>query len=174
MLARQDSKRYQGYLVEVANGINGVGSFDLEPPWMAHGKAWEDEARAMYEWKTGRSARQVGFIKHGDLPYIGASPDGLVDDGCIEIKSRKSFESHIACVDKLPSEHVAQVQGEMWVCGCEWNDFVSFWKSPFSSALIVVRVSRRDDIVKKLERCCPEFYEKASELAVKLKFKRRV
>lgn len=173
VLAGESTKRHQGYLLEVAYGIAGVGGFDFDPPWMAHGKAWEDMARGEYEWRTGRTVRQVGLIRHGDLPYVGASPDGLVEDGCLEIKCRISIDAHLKSIGEVPPEYRPQVQGEMWVLGCEWNDFVSYWRADKSSALTIVRAHRDEKTIAKFERLCPLFWERANELAERLKQKRR-
>ncbi len=54
---------------------NGFVSKDME--W---GTDHEPDARALYEFRTGRSVKQVGFVTHRVMDYLGASPDGYVDE----------------------------------------------------------------------------------------------
>ena len=56
----------------------------------SYGKANEAVAKQMYIKRTGSHLHEVGLIVHPDLPFLGASPDGIVcDKGCtglIEVK----------------------------------------------------------------------------------------
>jgi hypothetical protein len=87
----------------------------------------EPEARAAYEQSTGTEVEETGFIAHDTL-YAGCSPDGLVDwDGLIEIKCPYNSAVHIeTLLGGMPTEHMPQVQGQMWITGREWCDFVSY------------------------------------------------
>lgn len=90
------------------------------------GHAMEADARRMYAMMTDSAPRTVGFMRRG---RIGASPDSCVgDDGLVEIKS-KLPHLHLEALeaDRLPPEHVAQVQGQLLVSGRQWCDFVSYW-----------------------------------------------
>src|SRR5690348_2385301 len=55
-------------------------------PPMQWGKDVEPAAVAAYEARMACVVRSAGFIVHPHVPYVGASPDGLVGDGGIEIK----------------------------------------------------------------------------------------
>lgn len=115
---------------------------------MERGKLMEDEARDLYAFMTDADVQRVGFIRKGDA---GASPDSLVDtDGGLEIKSAAP---HIQVArlldDELPSEHKAQVHGNLWITGRAWWDFVSYCpKLP----LFVKRVFRDEDYIAKIAR----------------------
>jgi hypothetical protein len=90
------------------------------------GHAMEADARRMYAMMTDSKPETVGFMRRG---RIGASPDSCVaDDGLVEIKS-KLPHLHLEALeaDRLPPEHVAQVQGQLLVSGRQWCDFVSYW-----------------------------------------------
>lgn len=93
---------------------------------MERGNAMEDEARAAYGFAFDVDLQRVGFMRRG---RAGASLDRLIgDDGAIEIKTAEPqihFETMLA--DRLPPEHVAQVQGQLLVSGRRWIDFVSYW-----------------------------------------------
>jgi hypothetical protein len=94
---------------------------------MLWGTEQEAAARAAYEQRTGIEVEETGFVAHDTL-YAGCSPDGLVDwDGLIEIKCPYNSAVHIeTLLGGMPADHMAQVQGQMWITGRQWCDFVSF------------------------------------------------
>lgn len=94
------------------------------------GHEFEGEALAAYEFITGRSWRSVGFCRHSGLRWVGASPDGLVDDtgGC-EVKCPENPAIHLGYLfgGDVPGRHMHQVQFSLWVTGRDWWDFVSYY-----------------------------------------------
>jgi len=87
----------------------------------------EPEAKAAYEAKTGRIITDVGFIDHPRIEFCGASPDGFVDDGLIEIKCPNTA-THVGWIldGGIPEEHRAQMTLQAAVTGRGWVDFVSY------------------------------------------------
>jgi putative phage-type endonuclease len=87
----------------------------------------EPEAKAAYETATGRIIQDVGFIDHPRIQFCGASPDGFVDDGLIEIKC-PTTATHVAWIldGGIPDEHKAQMTLQAAVTGRSWVDFVSY------------------------------------------------
>src|SRR5262249_11686785 len=53
---------------------------------MQYGIDTEAEARAIYALDNGVVVEEIDFLNHPTIPDAGASPDGLVDNGVIEIK----------------------------------------------------------------------------------------
>ena len=117
---------------------------------MERGHALEAEARERYAFQRDAEPQLVGFMRRkvGEH-WIGASPDALLgEEGLLEIKT-KAPHLQLECLDggRLPPEHVAQVQGQLWVSGRQWCDFVSYWpKLP----LFVCRVERDDAYIAAL------------------------
>ena len=115
-----------------------------EPPvseaqkfWMQRGNDLEAEAREAYERLEFCEVEECGFIFRGDGEgidrHIGVSPDGLVDNnGLVEIKC-PAPGTHFTWLykglkeEEMPSDHFAQVQGQIWVSGREWCDFFSYY-----------------------------------------------
>jgi hypothetical protein len=126
--------------------ITGEPMVNFVSPDMERGKLMEDEARDLYCFAHDVEPIRVGFIRNGDK---GASPDSLIGDkGGLEIKSAAPHVQVARLLaDELPSEHVAQVQGNLWVAEREYWDFCSFCpKMP----LFVKRVYRDEAYIQKL------------------------
>jgi len=87
----------------------------------------EPEGKAAYEAKTGRIITDVGFIDHPRIECCGASPDGFVDDGLVEIKC-PTTATHVGWIldGGIPEEHKAQMTLQAAVTGRGWVDFVSY------------------------------------------------
>lgn len=150
---------------DIVLDLKGTPTFeDEDAPWFRHGKAWEEEACGAYEFLTDVDLHHVGLIVHKQLPYVAASPDGLVgDDGGVEIKCHKSFEQFIVTRDHgVPARHKAQVQGNLWVSGRRWWDFVGYWKGARlgqpASDIAIVRVERDEQYIARLNEACIQFW----------------
>lgn len=71
----------------------------------------------------------VGLMVRDDWGFsIGFSPDGLVgEDGLVEIKAPRQ-KGHLATVlgNRVPADHMAQLQCGLLVSGRKWIDFISY------------------------------------------------
>lgn len=126
---------------------------------MAWGNETEPLARIAYECRTGLIVEQADFIDHPHL-MAGASPDGLIgEDGGLEIKCPHQSAVHIETIQSgMPSEHMAQVQGAMWITGRKWWDFVSYDpRMPEHLQLYVQRIERDDKYIADLEAKVTQF-----------------
>ena len=62
-------------------------SKDLKTSAIEHGKQYEKIAIQAYSKKTHSTVTQCGIFVCHEIPYLGASPDGLVsDEGIVEVK----------------------------------------------------------------------------------------
>ena len=94
---------------------------------MQWGIEQESNAKAAYEAATGRLVTDVGFVSHPSIEWLGASPDGFVGDGLIEIKCPNT-STHVEWIldGTIPEEHIPQMTLQ---CACTkrgWCDFVSY------------------------------------------------
>jgi putative phage-type endonuclease len=88
----------------------------------------EAAARTEYERQTGNRVAECGFAQHQRIPWIGASPDGLIgDDGLVEIKCPNST-THLNTLltNEIPEMYKNQMILQLFVTGRLWCDFVSF------------------------------------------------
>jgi putative phage-type endonuclease len=126
---------------------------------MQWGTETEPVARLKYELSSGNDVEECGFFAHPEL-MAGASPDGLIgDDGILEIKCPNTA-THIETLRKrnVPSTYYWQVQGQLWITGRKWCDFVSFDpRLPENAQFFTVRVERNEQDIKGLESEVTEF-----------------
>lgn len=123
--------------------------------FMERGKELEDEARRMFAFMRDADPQRVGFIKNG---RAGCSPDSLLgDDSGLEIKvAIPAVQIARLQAGKLPAEHVAQVQGSLWVTERKTWEFVSY--CPKLPPLIVT-VERDEAYIAKLAKAVAAFNE---------------
>lgn len=88
----------------------------------------EGDAREEYEYNTGETVELVGFVHHPEIPWFGASPDGLVgDEGLIEIKCPTTLV-HLRRIKAgvVPEEYKPQMLVQCLCTGRKWVDFVDY------------------------------------------------
>lgn len=121
----------------------------------------EPLARLQYELATGNQTEECGFFAHPTL-MAGASPDGLIgEDGVLEIKCPNSA-THVEALKKndVPYLYYWQIQGQMWITGRKYCDFVSFDpRMPENAQLFIKRIERDDERISDLEATVKEFLE---------------
>ncbi len=130
--------------------LSGIKEESYSNANMEAGLELEASARAYYEKVNNCIVEQVGFIKKDD--WIGSSPDGLVgDDGQIEIKCVIP-STQIATILKgsMPTEHIKQVQGQLFVSGRKWCDFVSYCPLLIPRPFFSVRIYRDEEYLHNL------------------------
>ena len=115
---------------------------------MQDGLDREPMGKALYQSARGVWLREVGFIRH-DTMMAGASPDGLIgEEGGLELKCPQ-IKAHLAyrrlARGECPSAYWWQIQGQMWIAGLQWVDFVSYCPEMPADRQLVIRRIRRDE-----------------------------
>lgn len=88
----------------------------------AWGEKYEPIAKRIFESDKALHITDVGLVPHETIPWLGASPDGLVSDGrLIEIKC--PFYRRVV-KDNIPYHYWIQVQIQLEVCDVEECYFV--------------------------------------------------
>lgn len=138
----------------VAERLTGKPQETFVNAAMEWGVETEPEARMAYEVSRGTFVEKTGFWKHPRIPFVGASPDGLVgEEGLIEIKCPNTT-THLEYIwnNEVPSEYLKQMQMQMWITGRQWCDFVSYDpRLPEKNKLFVVRCERDDPLISQIE-----------------------
>ena len=136
---------------------------------MERGKEHEPDLRARYAFDHDVNIEQVGFLR-SNMIATGCSPDGLVGvDGMIEIKSSEP-DLLIELLDsgRAPTQHMPQIQGNLWITGRDWCDLVIGWpKLP----LFTVRVKRDEPYMANLRRELERFNQELHEMVGRIKAK---
>ena len=162
----KESKGRRTYMLKlIGERLTGEPMDSYTNNHMERGKIMEDEARNAYVFMKDAEPTKVGFIRNGEK---GCSPDSLIgSDGLLEIKTKLPHLQLAVILDgKMPPEHMAQVQGQIWVSEREWCDFVSYWpKLP----LFVQRIHRDDEYIKNLSNEIDQFLEQMAKLEQQLK-----
>lgn len=161
-------KNYKAQLV--VERLTGLAQETYTNAAMQYGTETEPQARAAYEFKTDNVVEEVGFIQHAEL-LAGCSPDGLIGiDGGTEIKCPYQSAVHIeTLLNGMPPEHMAQIQGSMWITGRKWWDFVCYdGRLPPSLQLYVKRIERDEKYILDLETEVVKFLDEVSGLVNKL------
>jgi len=152
---RSNSPAYMRDLL--AEWLSGKKLDDYQSGFMQRGIESEKEAHIWYEFQREVELQHVGFIMTDDK-LAGCSPDGLIGiNGGLEGKApghRKHMETLIT--QKIPPEYIPQIQGNLYITGREWWDFLSYHPDlpPF-----LVRVKRDEDYIKKLKEYLHDFQQ---------------
>jgi hypothetical protein len=129
------------------------------------GHALEPEARALYAFLNDVQPQQVGFLRLG---RAGASPDSLVgSDGLLEIKTKlPHLQVEVLDAGEVPAHHLLQLQGQLWVSGRAWVDFMSYWPGlpPF-----IKRVERDEETIERIAAGVAAFNIELDALVSKLR-----
>ena len=131
---------------------------------MQRGIEWEGEARDYYAFAEAVVPTRVGFVMRG---RVGCSPDSLIgEDGGLEIKIA---DPHIQIerLDKkvVPPEHVAQLQGNLFVTGREWWDYLSYSRR---LPPLCVRVYPDPDYLDDLRILLDQFVAELDDMVARL------
>ena len=140
--------------------------------WMQRGIEMEPLARAAYELRADREAKQTGFVLHPSINWSGCSPDGLVgDDGLIELKCPKSStHAEYLLGECVPAEYVPQMMWQMACTGRKWNDFVSYCPDfPEPLDVFICRLERDDKRIAEMEAEASKFLEEVDAMVIRLK-----
>lgn len=151
----------------LAERLTGQPASEYTNEWMVRGTELEPQARSTYEFIQDVQVEQIGFVYLDERRHVGCSPDGLIgDDGLIEIKAPKA-STHVKYLlaGKLPADYVPQVQGQLWITGRNFCDFMSY--HPDCDPLIV-RVDRDEGYIAKLSEEVEKLAKKVDEAMKKL------
>lgn len=142
----------------------------LVPHYVNDAMRWgienEPLAKDAYQKHTRRKIRPAAYIDHPSIEYCGATPDGYVDDGLIEIKC-PTTTTYIAWLlaRNVPEEHMPQMALQMLCSGKRWCDFVAFDpRMPEHKRLFVRRWTAPAQYLIDVEKAAKSFLQEAEAL----------
>ena len=104
--------------------IKKVGYQEVKPldsSILKHGVRYEPVATRFYEKLMNTTVHEFGLLRHPELDYLGASPDGINDHGrMVEIKcpAKRNITGEIV------EQYYIQMQGQLDVCQLQECDFL--------------------------------------------------
>jgi len=155
--------------VLAAERISGHSESSYQSREMKEGNRREEESRLVYAMIKEAEVRQVGFCL-SDCGRYGCSPDGLVgEDGLIELKNRtgKVAIEHLL-ENKLPPSVIPQVQGQLFVTGRQWCDYVSYYTG---LPTLIIRVERDEEYLAVLGGLLESFFCKLEEICTTIRLR---
>lgn len=162
----------QAYLDQlVVEILTGQRADSFSSTAMQWGVDTEPLARAAYEARIGELVDETGFHIHPRIEQSGASPDGLIGEGLIEIKCPNSA-THIEYVvsKRVPAKYQIQMQWQMACLGRPWCDFLSYDpRMPRELQMFLVRVDRDDVHIKALETEVEVFLDELNQRVTQLR-----
>ncbi len=166
--AGKRSTQREKYLYRVAGeALSGRYAETYKNANMEWGNLMEDEARETYSLISENEVEQVGFCL-ADNGLWGCSPDGLSgNDGLVEIKCPlPSTQVERLIKGKFPTTYVQQVQGQLFVTGKKWCDFISYYPgiAPF-----IIRVFPDEKFQELLKAELNSFCEDLAKIVKELK-----
>ena len=161
----------ENYMADlIVERLTGQKAASFSNAAMEWGTATEPQARAAYSARTGELVEEVGFLCHPVIEQAGASPDGFVGEGLIEIKCTNTA-THLEYVlsGKPPEKYVTQMQWQMAVTGAPWTEFVSYDpRLPEHLQMLIVRVARDTTRIAELEVEVQKFLNELEDKVKKL------
>jgi len=156
------AQRIMGFTDEQLENMEAAAS-----PWMERGKQMESEAADFYALIRDVEPKTVGFCYLDKRRNIGASPDRFIGAGLLEIKC-PAPHNHIKYLEggEVPAEYVPQVQGQMWVTGRPWCDFMSYHPS---LPPLIVRVEPDPAFTEAMSKLVEQTAEDVERITQKLK-----
>jgi hypothetical protein len=165
ILAKGEGKTRASYMRKLAAEIiTGQPSEEFKRPEFDRGHAMEEEARNFYSYLADAEPQLVGFVRSGKK---GASPDAFIGDtGLLEIKTQRGdLLVDTIMKGEFPTEHIAQVQGQLWVTEREWADIIVYWPNmpPF-----IRRAYRDSHYIHQLARAVDTFNDELAYMVEKI------
>ena len=162
----------ENYMADlIVERLTGQKASSFSNAAMEWGVEQEPHARAAYSARTGELVEEVGFTDHPTIAMSGASPDGLVGDGCVEYKAPNTA-THLEYLlaGKPPEKYVTQIMWQLACTGRPWADFVSYDpRLPDHLQMLIVRIPRDDRRIAELEAEVRKFLAELDEKVTKLK-----
>lgn len=122
---KESSERRKLKIEILAERLTG----DIVPKYVTNQMQWgidqEPYARAAFEAATGLIVTDIGFVPHPNIEHCGASPDGIVSDGCLVEFKCPSTATHLEYFlgGELPEEYIPQMtlqaactRRNVWFC----------------------------------------------------------
>ncbi len=155
-------KNYMDELVKERFGVRPEPFTNAAMQW---GTEQEPFARMEYEARSGNLVLEVGFVHHPTIKMAGASPDGIIGEGLLEIKNpNTSTHFDYLISGEVPEKYKPQMAFQCCCTGCHWVDFVSFdSRAPKGLEYFCVRYTPEKEYMEYIEQEVIKFLDEVNE-----------
>ena len=146
--------------------LTGESPESFKSDYMERGHEVESLAREQYEINSFNTVTDGGFFELDE--WIGCSPDGLISPyGLLEIKSPayNTFIDYLLS-GKVPAEYAYQLQGQLYITGRNWVDFVAYHPA---LPIIIIRVLPDPVIIEEIKTALAVAIVEAQTMITKIK-----
>lgn len=144
---------------------------------MLHGRQYESKAVKTFEAKHDVKVKKCGLFIRPDIPYLGASPDGVIDnETLIEVKCPYAGRDKQIIPGKLfpflcynkdgsislkqNSNYYNQIQGQLYIADREKCYFIVYtFKDFFVQTVCIDREYCKHSLVPKLSLFYDKYYK---------------
>ena len=137
-----------------------VNSKSVRSKSIDHGRKFEPVAVAKYEEVTGTQTAKCGIFVNVECPFLGSSPDRVVNDTLVEVKCPYTSKNSKITPSTVPflthkdgqlclvetHDYMYQVHGQMLCSGLSACDFVVYTFEDFK----IVKVVKNDHFVQSM------------------------
>ena len=120
-----------------------LDKFDNSAAALRWGTMFEDVACAIYKLRNNVEVFDFGLLRHPEIDYFGASPDGVTQNGImVEIKCpwKRKIDGTV------PLQYYYQIQGQLDVCGLRECDY---WECEFIDSLSAQEIEDSEGTFEK-------------------------
>ena len=168
------SKTRKSYMYQLAGEIiTGIREEGYQNASMLRGLEMESEAVNLFELVTDVKTKKVGIVYQNEKKMYLCSPDRLIIDpdgiplGLLEIKCPE-VQTHVGYLldNKLPTAYFQQVQGQMFVAGLPYCEFMSYYPglNPLN-----IKVDRDEEFIEKLDKELQLFCSELQDVVKRIK-----
>ncbi len=132
-------------------------------PALSWGRDNEKAALASIELAYGREVVEPGLIFHPELPFVAATPDGLIEDDkrvSIQVKCPYNPKNHLDTLytKTLRPVYYMQVQWEAWVTKADEIEFYSFDpRQPLATRLVRLDIPVNREVLDRFSENVRDF-----------------
>jgi hypothetical protein len=173
VVAKGQGKMRKNLLYRLAGEIlSGVKYESYSNADMERGIEQEQAARDMYTFVTGNVCEQVGLVKKTAHKHY--SPDALLGlsdiDGVLEVKCTiPSVHIETIVKDEIPAEYRKQCQWGLFICDCDFVEFVSYSPLIIDKPILIIRRGRDAKLIAELDEGADKFITEMLELVERIK-----
>lgn len=129
----------------------------------------EPDAIDTYIAVSGNEVEKVGLVKESRHKHY--SPDGWINpNGILEVKCTiPSIHCETIYQNEIPPEYRKQCQWGLFICQCDYVDFVSY--SPFVSEnpIWIIRRGRDEELIQEMNLEADKFIAEMQDIIEKIK-----